>query len=457
MNRIMGRAKMLLLLILALAIGTGSFVFEYLTKAGDWVLSPGSPHIYQSGNIGCGTVADRDGILLLDLKDDREYASNLLLRQSIIHWLGDRQGNISAPALPHYASFIAGHDLFNGVYAYGGTGGIVNMSLSAKLQIAAMEAIGDYKGTLAIYNYKTGEILCAVTTPNYDPDNVPDFSANNSGAYDGVYVNRFTQSTYIPGSIFKVVTIAAVLEGKPEIQEMTFECTGIVEYGIDKVTCERKHGKLSFRDAFAQSCNCAFAAIANALGGDTLEQYAKQFGVLDSISFDGIKTAAGNLEAAGKADVLVAWSAIGQHMDQVNPCAYLTFIGAIANDGIALQPHIVNSVKVGNSVTYDASVKERGRIMSASTAKAMQSYLRYNVTSYYGADIFPENMTVCAKSGTAQVGGEKKPNACFTGFLTDPEYPLAFIAIMEDGGYGRQICVPILNQVLEECKEVLKN
>jgi len=457
MNRIMGRAKMLLILILVLAAGTGAFVLEYIANAGEWVLSEGSPHIYHGGNIGCGTVADRDSILLLDLRDDRVYASNLLLRRSIIHWLGDRNGNISAPALPYYSSQIAGHDLFNGVYAYGGTGGTVNMSLSAKLQIKALEAIGDYKGTLAIYNYKTGEILCAVTTPNYDPDNVPDFSADISGAYDGVYVNRFTQSTYIPGSIFKVVTVAAVLEAKPEIQEMTFECTGLVEYGIDKVTCERKHGKLTFKDALAQSCNCAFAAIANALGGDTLEQYAKQFGVLDSITFDGITTASGKLQSAGKADVLVAWSAIGQHLDLVNPCAYLTFMGAIANDGVALQPHIVNSVKVGNTTTYDASTKERGRIMSESTAKALQAYLRYNVTSYYGVESFPENMTVCAKSGTAQVGGDKKPNACFTGFLTDEAYPLAFIAIMGDGGYGRQICVPILNQVLEECKELLKN
>ncbi len=454
MNRIMGRSKMLLVLILVLSAGISVFVVEYFANAGNWVLSAGSPHIYNAGNIGCGTVADRDGILLLDLTDERTYAPNTVLRSSIIHWLGDRQGNISAPALPYYASEIAGHDLLNGVYAYGGTGGTVTMTLSAKLQIAALKAMGDHKGTLAIYNYQTGEILCAVTTPSFDPNNVPDIAGDTTGAYDGVYVNRFTQSAYTPGSIFKVVTVAAVLEAKPEIQNMSFTCTGEVEYGIDKVTCERAHGTLTFRDAFAQSCNCAFAQIANELGGETLEQYAKQFGVLDSIRFDGITTVSGNLDAAGKADVLVAWSAIGQHMDLVNPCAYLTFIGAIANDGVALQPHIVSSIQVGSSKTYDAETVVTGRIMSSQTAQALQEYLHYNVTSHYGEESFTDGFTVCAKSGTAEVGGDKKPNAMFTGFLTDEKYPLAFIVVVEDGGYGRQICVPILNQVLEVCKEL---
>lgn len=454
MNRIMGRAKMLLVLILALAVGISFFAVEYFTKAGEWILSPGSPHIYQGGNIGCGVVADRDGILLLDLTDGRTYCENVPLRSSIIHWLGDRKGNISAPALPYYSTEIAGYDPLNGVYAYGGTGGTVTMTLSARLQIAAMEAMGNHKGTLAVYNYKTGQILCAVTTPNYDPDNVPDIS---DAYYSGVYLNRFTQAAYTPGSIFKVVTVAAVLEAKPEIQDMTFECTGIVEYGIDKVTCERKHGKLTFKDAFAQSCNCAFAQIANELGGEILEQYAKQFGVLDSVSFDGIKTAYGKLEAAGKADVLIAWSAIGQHTDLINPCAYLTFIGAVANDGVALQPHIVNNIKVGSSTTYNAQTEETGRIMSSETAKALQKYLRYNVESYYGTESFPNGITICAKSGTAEVGGDHKPNAMFTGFLSDADLPLAFIVCIEDGGYGRQICVPILNAVLEACKEVRIN
>ena len=106
MNRVMGRAKVLIALVLVLTLGTSFFLGEYLFKSGQWVLAPGSPHVYNAENIGCGMIADREGNLLLDLTGGRTYASNLMLRASTIHWLGDRQGNISAPAWWHRRSGI---------------------------------------------------------------------------------------------------------------------------------------------------------------------------------------------------------------------------------------------------------------------------------------------------------------------------------------------------------------
>lgn len=451
MNRIIGRTKILLILVWVLSAGALFFVMEYLVNSGDWILKAGSPHVYQSGNIGCGMITDRDGYLLVDLTGERSYAPNETLRKSVLHWLGDRRGNISAPALTHYANEIAGFDAFNGVYAYGGTGGQVRLTLSATVQMAALEAMGDYKGTVGVYNYKTGEILCAVTTPTFDPDNVPDITNDPNGVYTGVYMNRFIQSSYTPGSIFKIVTAAAALECIPDIMSQTFECTGIVEYGIDKVTCEQSHGRLTFKEAFARSCNCSFARIAQQLGGDRLSQYAQQFGVLESVSFDGISSVKGNMEAAGKADVLVAWSAIGQHKDLINPCRYMTFLGSIASGGEGVSPYLVSEISVGSRDTYQAKVSQEGRIMSDKTALILRDFLRNNVENYYGEEDF-HGLTVCAKSGTAEVGTQKKPNAMFTGFVSDENYPLAFIVAVEDGGYGRPVCVPILSKVLEACK-----
>lgn len=454
MNRIMVRAKMLLILVLVLAAATMFFVGEYVIHADRWVMSSGSPHVYNAGNLGCGVVADRDGILLMDLKDGRQYAENISLRSSVMHWLGDRRGNISAPALAYYAKQIAGFDPVGGVYAYGGTGGQVNLTLSAEAQIAALEAMGDYKGTIAVYNYKTGEILCAVTTPTYDPDNVPDIFGDDTGEFSGVYMNRFIQSTYTPGSIFKIVTAAAALEHIPDIMEQTFTCRRVVEYGIDKVTCEQWHGTLTFREAFARSCNCAFAQIADQLGGEVLERYVRQFGVLDSVGFDGVNTVTGNIDAEDAADVLVAWSAIGQHKDLVNPCAYLQFIGTIASDGVSSTPHLVSEITAGGKTTYRVSDTDGKRIMTSSTAKTLQEMMRNTVENYYGDENFG-GLAVCAKSGTAEVGGDKKPNAMFTGFVADENYPLAFIVAIENGGYGRQTCVPVLAPVLEACKSAL--
>lgn len=454
MHRIRGRAKFLLILVLVLAIGMGVFAGDYFTHCRDWVMHTGSPHIYESGKLGCGVVTDRDQIFLLNLNDGRTYGENESLRKSFLHWLGDRQGNISVPALNTYAKEMSGFDPLSGLYAYGGIGGTMRLTLSARLQMAALEAMGEHKGTIAIYNYKTGQLLCAVSTPTFDPDHVPDIAGDTTGAYTGVYMNRFLQSTYAPGSIFKIVTLAAALETMPEIEQMRFTCTGTVPYGIDKVTCERAHGELTLGQAFTYSCNCSFAKIADLLGGETLQQYARLFGITDSVSFDGITTASGRFEALGQAPVQVAWSAIGQHTDLVNPCRYLTFLGTIASGGMGVQPHVVQSIQTGQKVTYTASAVSTGRIMSSETAEKLQKYLRNNVVDYYGEDDF-HGLTVCAKSGTAQVGGDRKPNAMFTGFITDENYPLAFIVCVEDGGYGRQVCVPILSAVLAECKSML--
>ncbi len=455
MNRIMGRAKVMLALVLVLALGISFFLGEYIVKGESWVLKTESPHVYDPGGIGCGVLTDRNGILLLDMKENRTYASDTTLRSSVIHWFGDRRGNIYAPVMNAYSKELAGYDPINGVYAYGGIGGVGTTTFSAQVQMAAQEAMEGAVGTLAIMNYQTGEIICAITTPNFDPDNEPDIAGDTTGAYEGVYVNRFTQSTYTPGSIYKIMTAAAALETIPDIMEQSFTCTGIVEYGVDKVTCQRKHGKQSFADAFANSCNCAFASIANQVGGERLESYAKQFGILDSVQFDGITTAAGSMDSADAAPVLVAWSGIGQHLDLINPCSYLAFVGAIANDGVLVKPYVVSDIKTSGKVTYQAQTQEVGRIMSAETAQTLQSMLKNNVTVKYGEEKFPD-LVIGAKTGTAQVGEGKLPNATFAGFVDDEALPLAFIAIIEDGETGGKTCIPKITQALEACIKHLK-
>lgn len=452
MNRIASRAWVTWFLIAVLLGGTGLFVYEYATQAEGWVLSPGSPHVYDEQGKVCGTILDRNGILLLD-QTNGVYSDNAQLRKAVLHWVGDRKGNIQAGAVSHYSQLMAGFDPVNGVYAYGGAGGTAQLTLSAQLQMAALEAMGDYVGTLAVYNYKTGELLCAVTTPTFDPDDVPDIAGDTTGAYEGIYLNRFLQSAYIPGSIFKVVTTAAALEEVDGILDMRFTCTGIVPFGVDKVTCERVHGEQSFKDAMSVSCNCVYAQVALLIGADKLQGYADQFGVAKRVSFDGITTAAGNYQFIGEADVNVCWSAIGQHLDQVNPCAYLSFIGAIANGGITVEPHVVQSIACGDTVTYRAETVGGERIMSEETAQLMHEFMRNNVVSYYGVENFPD-LKICAKTGTGQVDSGKKANAMFTGFVDDEELPIAFIVCIEDGGYGRKVCIPVISQVLEACLEL---
>lgn len=454
MNRIAGRAWALWLLIGLLLGGLGFFGYEYATKADDWVLHSGSPHVYEGGGqtISLGKVVDRDGEFLLNLDNGRVYAKDPVIRAAMLHWLGDRSGNIRGTAVHTYADKLAGFSFVNGLYGYGGGGGVAQLTLSAPVQTAALTALGNYKGTIAVYNYKTGEILCAVSTPTFDPDAVPDLSQD---AYEGVYWNRFTQAVYVPGSIFKIVTTAAALEEIPGVTERQFTCTGTITLRGGNVTCEQAHGKQNLKTAMKNSCNCYYADLMTDLGGDKLTAAVQRYGVLDRIAFDGITTSAGLYDVSEAAQVELAWSGIGQYTDLVNPCTFLTFVGAVANGGVGVKPYLVRSVTVGEKVTYAAQTVPSRRIMESKTAERLQEFMRNNVQNNYGDENFPEGMAVCAKSGTGEVDGEKKSYAMFTGFVINEEYPLAFIASVEDAGYGKKICMPMIAKVLTVCKRVL--
>ena len=417
-------------------------------------MSTGSPHVYNSGNIGCGTIVDRSGNMLLDITEKRTYSDDQATRKSTLHWLGDRKGYISASAIANYAGAMSGFDKVNGIYNAGGTGGTARLTLSSRVQNTALEALGDRKGPVAVYNYKTGEILCAVTSPTYDPDNVPDIGGDTSGKYTGVYLNRFTQSTYVPGSIFKVVTTAAALECVEDIENMTFHCTGSYEYSTEAVTCETAHGTVDLKTALARSCNCAFAQIAEAVGKKNMVKYVEQFEVTAPVSFDGVTSAKGNFDISNTGAVSYAWACIGQHTDLVNPARFMTFMGAIAGGGTAAEPYIVSRVQVGEEITYRAKTTKMERIMSKDVAKTLQKYMRNNVQTIYGDWNFG-GLNVCAKSGTSQLGGDQTSNAMFAGFVADEAYPLAFMVVVENGGYGASTCVPILSSVLADCRAVM--
>lgn len=453
MNRVTKRTWLMGFFILLLLGGMAFFLMEYVTQAGTWVMFPGSPHVYNNGNLGCGTVTDRAGVILMDIGDQRSYSDNAKTRQSTMHWLGDRQGNISAGAIAHYASQMAGYDMVNGLYDYSEAGSVAKLTLSARVQNAALTAMDGRKGTVGIYNYKTGEILCAVTTPTYDPDNVPDVSADPE-KYEGVYLNRFLKSSYVPGSIFKVVTTAVALETVPGIENMTFRCTGSYSYGEEEVTCETAHGTQNLKGALANSCNCSFAQIAKLVGRKNMTKYVSKYQVADPFSFDGVTVAAGNYSNADTGGASFAWSCIGQHTDLVNPARFMTFMGIIASGGQGVYPFLVSEIQRGGETVYEAEPKKTPVIMNSDIAKTVKAYMRNNVQQVYGDWNFP-GLSVCAKSGTSQLGGGQRSNAMFAGFVENDEYPLAFMIVVENGGYGSATCVPILARVLSECKAVM--
>lgn len=449
MNKLAKRAWFALALAGVLLVGLLVIVVRYFKDSPDWVTFQNNPHVYHNGVMDSGTVVDRDGTVLLDVTDGRSYADSETLRKAMLHLLGDKEGNITPYLLNEYGDELIGFDRLNGTHHTGSGSGELRMTLSGDVQRTALNALGGQKGAVGVYNYKTGEVLCMVSSPTFDPLNVPDVNADPE-RYDGVYVNRFLHATYAPGSTFKLVTSAAALSEMDDLQTRTFHCEGSAQIGSETVICNGVHGDVTFEQALAQSCNVAFAQLAQELGPEVLTRYAERIGITDGIAFDGLVTKRGHFDLSDATTFEAAWAGVGQYTDQINPCQFMVYMGAIANGGEAALPHLVESVTFGGKEKYSAETEMTDRILSRQTANALAEAMHYAVVTNYGEWNFG-GLYAGAKSGTAERGEGQAADALFAGFVQDPDYPLAFFVVVEGGGSGSAACTPIVQQVLNAC------
>lgn len=438
MKRLRRRTAIALLLAGALAVGVIFFCIQLVRNGNDWVGFFGT-RFYESG-----TIYDKNGTRLYD-GQTKEYAENKSTRVATLHLVGDENFGTSLRSV--LASRLTGYNLITGT-SLGSHD--VTLTIDASLNEAAYAALNGKKGVVAVYDYTTGDLLCEVSSPAYDPANPPS-DINENPAYEGVYLNRFFSSTYTPGSIFKLITTAAAIEQKEDLADFRYTCTGSLTVGDDVITCPYAHGQnMDIDQCLASSCNGAYATLAMELGGKTLEKYVEQAGLLDSLTVCDIQTAKGNFVAEEDGSAFLGWSGVGQDKDLVNPCTMLTFLGGIANGGEAVVPKLVEKETVSGTAIPAAfpDGKETYQIYSEETCQRLKEMMRNNVVSQYGQEQFGD-LAVCAKSGTAEVGGGQEPHAWFAGFIDDPEHPLAFIVLVENGSAGARVAGSVAAQVLK--------
>lgn len=447
MKKIERRAFVCKLLALALAAGMVLFVVRFFLYGNSWVSSAFNRHLYNtSGFLASGTVLDRDGDVLSSVQDgQRTYYDNAVVRKATLHVVGDLQGNIGTGVLNAFASELTGFNLLNGAFG-ADHGNQLYLTIDAHYNYVAYQALNGYAGVVAVYNYQTGEILCLVSSPSYDPLDVPTDIETNP-AYQGAYLNRFLSSTFPPGSTFKTVTLAAAIGELPDLDTRTWNCTGSITLDGVTITCSGVHGEQDISNAFANSCNVVFAQLAVELGEDTMRSYTETAGLTKSYSVDGLPTAQGTFNFSG--DGNLAWAGVGQYQDLVNPCALMVYMGAIANGGRAAVPRLIQ--KVTNVLGIPASLRltqSTEQLVSQSTAEQLADLMANNVTQTYGTSRFP-NMDICAKSGTAEVGDGQAPHAWFAGFLRNEDSPLAFVVLVEHGGGGAAVAGTVAGKVLD--------
>lgn len=444
MKQVKHRAIFALVLTLLLAGGTVFFAFRYVIHGDDWAAFSANQHVYSENALAAGMLYDRNGTLLYDTKNNT-YNEDQLLRKATLHAVGDREKNIATSALSAFSPYLVGYSPITGTT----TGGHdLYLTIDASLNAKAYELLNGRKGTVGIYNYETGDILCMVSTPAFDPADPPVIT-ENSTEYDGVYLNRLLSSTFTPGSIFKVITTAAAIENIDDLFTRTFSCTGSITIGDETITCPSAHGEMDIYSAFANSCNGVYAQLSTELGGNVLQAYAEKCGLLGHYEVNGITTAAGKFDIAEAGSGSLGWSGVGQYNDLVNPCSMMVFMGAIADGGSAKVPNLIEreTTALGLPAGIHCS-KNISCDLSSDTCKTLKNMMANNVTQQYGQENFGD-LAICAKSGTAEVGADVSPHSWFTGFLDDPDHPYAFVVLVENGGSGSKVAGSIASSLLQ--------
>lgn len=332
-------------------------------------------------------------------------------------------------------------------------------------------------GSCVVMNVKTGEVLAMASYPDYNPQSFADgISSEEWNKYSNneahPLLNKTMQSAYEPGSIFKMVTAIAGLESGSITMNDKINDTGVYKkYGAEwkcwyYTDYHSGHGWLNVSGAIEKSCNYFFYETADRMGIDTLDKYAKYFGLGTKTGIELPGETAGTLASKGYASSINrTWNpgdtinaAIGQGYNKFTPLQMAKYISIIANGGNKVDASIVKTIRNqdGTEVSRDEInnfVKERlglGDTEDTENITLNQQYVQAvkegmrSVTSDESGTAYVRfknfNIEVGGKTGSAEAGkdsnGKDIVNAWFAGFApyNDPE--IAVVVMVENGGHG---------------------
>ena len=336
-------------------------------------------------------------------------------------------------------------------------GDTVVTTLNAGLQEAAYYALGDYRGAVVVLNPQTGEIMAMVSKPNFDPNTLADiWDEMVSDPTRSNLVNRATQGLYPPGSTFKIATALAYYRKYHSFEGFSYDCMG--EFTIDDYTvhCYKGtvHGQEDLRGAFAHSCNTAFSQIGLMLGNSALTATAK------SLLFD-VKLPSELLSSSSRwaltnesDEIELVQTAFGQGKTLVTPYHMALIVSAIANDGVLMNPYLIDHVETATGELVSKTKQSRYKtLLNPEEAEALSKLMEAVVEEGSANELAGRSYRVAGKTGSAEYtrsDGSTGTHSWFVGF-TNPDNPDLVIAVIaEDGGAGSSTAVPIASEILRQ-------
>lgn len=335
-------------------------------------------------------------------------------------------------------------------------GDSVYTTLNYDLQLRAFDALGSYDGAVVVMEPETGKILAMVSKPDFDPNTIAaDWEELVSEENDSAaLLNRATQGLYPPGSTFKIFTTLEYIHENPDYDDFQFNCNGKFTLDNKTIHCHgnKQHGTEDLKDSFANSCNAAYASI-----GLTLD--LNRFGALcDSMlfnsalptTFESSKSSFVLTEGAISSSVME--TSIGQGKTLVTPFHMALVTCAIANDGMLMQPYVIDHVADDDGNLVEQYLPEEyGLLLSENDAKVMQEYMSYVVETGTAKKLKNDSYEVAGKTGSAEFSSTSdSSHSWFVGYAHQDGKPDIVVSIIvEDSGVGSEYAVPIAQEIFD--------
>lgn len=328
-------------------------------------------------------------------------------------------------------------------------------TLDSTLQQTAYDLLGDRRGAVVAMEPDTGKILAMVSKPDYDPNTIAEdwssLTADEAG--EARLLNRATQGLYAPGSTFKILTLLEYLREHPaDYGEFHFDCDGTYEYGDYTIRCYHgeAHGSQDLAQAFANSCNGAFAQIGLTLDKDRFHQLALELLYNQELPLSLPYSQSSFSMTAEADDWETLQTAIGQGKTQTTPMHTLLITAAIANGGTLMRPYLIDHLEnAGGQEVEKFMPSSYGQLMTAEEAGRLTEFMRGVVTEGTGSAVRTDAYTVAGKTGSAEFETGKETHAWFTGFAPAEDPQIAVVVLVEEGGSGGRAAAPIARGIFD--------
>lgn len=336
-------------------------------------------------------------------------------------------------------------------------GDSVVLTLDTRMQQAAYNALGSYRGAVVVMEPSTGRILAMVSKPDFDPNTLSeDWDTLISDESSSALLNRAAQGLYPPGSTFKILTTLAYLREHPQdYQNYSYNCTGSISKEDVTITCYggSVHGLVGLQEAFYHSCNGAFANIGMELDNGKFISMCEDFLFNTSLPVDMESSQSRFMLDKNASFGEEMMTAIGQGDTLVSPLHMAMITSTVANGGNMMRPYFIDHIE-----TYDGKLVKQSKpssykqLMSAEEAEIITGYMVDTVNEGTATSLSGQGYTAAGKTGSAEyeIDGENEgTHSWFVGFsnVSNPDIVVSVIA--ENGGSGSSAALPIAKALFD--------